>query len=109
MRVGAWSMACVLRQQIEYYYSLTQTSSSTSSLSSQVYVYLVLCGAVNGVYYSILYTLSVPVLSDRFGFSVKHTAYFFNGVASVQLASAFCVYVNMSVYTDILCASFSLL
>ena len=59
----------------------------------QVYVYLVLCGMVNGLYYSILYTLTAPVLSDRFGFSVKYTAYFFNGVAVAHLGSAFLLYV----------------
>ena len=60
-------------------------------------MYLILCGMVYGLYYSILYTLTAPVLSDRFGFSDKYIEYFFYGVAVAHLGSAFLLYVLLCI------------
>ena len=61
----------------------------------QVNTYLVFCGLVSGIYFTFIYTLVTPVLSDQFGFSIKYITYYYNGVAAVHFLSGFLVYVFM--------------
>jgi hypothetical protein len=62
---------------------------SKSKMRFLKYFFVISCGYTIGKVYAILLTLVTPILNNKFGFSVEHTAAFLIGLSAALLSSSF--------------------